>query len=237
MRALLAAVCMFAMATTARADELSTAMPTVRSDGTKAVGYISLVLGQISSDLDDDNHGRGQSENSGGAIGVNIRGEGTSLVTGYGGRFGGALELDALVVGGGVISGPQQPRASRVFLGVTPALLLGLVKTRSFSLAAELGTPINTDFYGLSAGIVLDWKFFYLGYRFRSGKAWRDTEVLDERVRVGIRRTKNDGITARGFFGIEVIDGYSEDDMGRADLGTMFRGSYTMISLVVGKAN
>jgi hypothetical protein len=105
------------------------------------------------------------------------------------------------------------------------------VKTPTFSASAELGMPINTDFYGLSAGGVLQWKSFYLGYRVRSGRAWRDTQVLDERVRFGIGGGGTS--TSKRFFGIEVIDGYSEDEMGRADLGTLYRGSYTSVSLVI----
>jgi hypothetical protein len=220
-----------AVATPAAADDLSDMMPGVRTTDDKPSVYMGVVIGHLSSELYNDNHNRGPTENSGWLYGMNFRGEVLNLLTGYGGRFGGTFDFDMFLISGGAISGPQEPRASWVYFGFTPALLLGLVNTRSFSLSAELGLPINTDFYGLSAGGVLQYKSFYLGYRVRSGRAWRDTEVLDERVRIGF----GGGGTAltKSFFGLEIIDGYSEDEMGRADLGTLYRGSYTSVSLVI----
>lgn len=194
--------------------------------------FLAVALSKIASDTLGDNHGSAPRKYAGWGYGMTVRGEAVSLATRYGGTFGGAFDFDFFLVTPGAIGGPEEPAASYVFLGFTPALALGVFKTKSYALSLELGTPINTDFYGVSAGGFGQIGWMYLGYRMRTGTGWRGQEVLDERVRFGVAGFGGD-YAAKMFFGFEVIDGYSEDDKGNANLGSLFRGSYTMISLVV----
>lgn len=235
MRSLLTIAILVATVAPATADgSLSKMMPGVRSDGSKPSGYMSVIIGHLSSDLNDDNLGRGASENSGWLYGLQARAEALSLITGYGGRFGAYFDLEAFLTTPGTVDAPLQPKGGIFFFGITPALALGLLNSKSWLVTADVGAPINTDFVGLSLGAAITFKYFHLSYRFRSGQTWHFDEVLDERVRIGIAGRETGGVTSKAFIGLEIIDGYAEDDRGRGDLRTMFRGSYTMVAFVIG---
>ena len=235
MRNLLTIALLVATVAPATADKgPSEMMPGVRSDGSKPSAYMGVVIGNLSSNLRDDNLGRGTSENSGWLYGLNMHAEALSLITGYGGRFGAYFDLDAFLTTPGTVDAPQQPKGGIFFIGITPALALGLLNSKSWLVTAEVGAPVNTDFVGLSIGGAITFKYLYLGYRIRSGQTWHYDEVLDERVRIGITGRERGGVVSKAFIGLEIIDGYAEDDRGRGDLRTMFRGSYTMVAFVVG---
>jgi hypothetical protein len=214
------------------AAEPTAMLPGVIETDRQSNVFLAVALSKIASDTLGDNHGSPPTKYDGWGYGMTVRGEAVSLATRYGGTFGATFDFDFFLVTPGAIAGPEEPAVSYVFLGFTPALALGVFKTESYSLALELGAPVNTDFYGLSAGGFGQIGWMYLGYRMRTGTGWRGQEVLDERLRFGIAGFDTD-YTDKTFFGLEIIDGYSEDDKGNANLGSLFRGSYTMISLVV----
>lgn len=195
-------------------------------------GYMGLVVGRIGTESRSDNIRSEGSRTGGWTYGLNMRGESLFFDTRYGGSVGASLDFDFFLVSPGAIEGPQEPNASYVYLGLTPALALGVFSTESLALTLELGAPINTDFYGLCAGFYTQLKWFYLGYRMRTGTGWAGQEFLDERIRLGLsgRSHRTDMTT---FLGIEIIDGYGEDDQGRANLASLMRGSYTMASLII----
>lgn len=207
-------------------------MPGVTENKVPSGAYLSVVIGRLGSETRSDNIRSEGARNSGWTYGLNFRGEGVPLDTRYGGSFGGTFDLDVFVVTPGAISGPQEPNFSYLYMGFTPALALGVFRTKSTALTVELGAPLNTDFYGLSAGFYSQLSWFYLGYRMRTGMGWAGQEFLDERIRIGAAGISSSGLAS--FFGLEIIDGYGEDSQGRANLASLMRGSYTMVSLVMG---
>ncbi len=230
MRALLCLALAAASTTSVHAEDMG--MIGVETTGDPGRIFMAIVLGKLDCETRGDDQGRSPTRYDGWSYGLSVRGEYIGLRSSYGGRFGGTVDADLWAFTPGTLrrgdeSTPLvEPPVSWVFAGFTPALALGVVGTKSLDLAIELGVPVNTDFYGLSAGGILRVKSFYLSYKVRSGAGWQGTQVLDERIRIGYA-------TSKRFIGLDITHGYSEDEMSRASLKSIFKGSYTFVSLVV----
>lgn len=228
----LCAGCLVAPASADAAKKEIEMFPGAFANSEPGAGYMGLVIGRIGTESRSDNLRSTGSRTSGWTYGLTMRGESLFFDTGYGGSVGAALDLDVFLVSPGAIEGPQEPSFSYLYMGISPALALGVFKTKSVDLTLELGAPLNTDFYGLSAGFYSHLGYVYLGYRMRTGTGWAGQEFLDERIRIGLSgRSFRTEMTT--FLGLEVIDGYGEDVQGRANLASLMRGSYTMASLIV----
>lgn len=206
----------------------------------KANGYMAVVLGHLSIDSRGDNLGRMQQDYSSWMVGVSARAEYLGLRTVYGGRIGATFDLDAWLFTGGSIESKgfvpatpdienekQSPNLAWFYFGIAPAIGLGLVKTSHLDIALELGGTLNTDFYGLTAGVMIKLGKFSIGYKLRSGDGYYGTHVLDERIRIGYAPEE------LAFVGLDITHGYNEDEMSRSNLGALMKGGYTLISLVL----
>jgi hypothetical protein len=231
MRALLVPIVLLA-ALAGRAQAEDVGLGGLQSDGSKPRGFMGVVIGHMNAETRGDNYDRTPTDYSGWAYGMTFRGELINLRSVYGGRYGMTMDFDALLFSSGAYTRDDEdeaiagPRLGFFYLGIAPALALGAIKTASTDISMELGMPINTDFYGLSAGIIFRIKSFYLSYKIRSGIGWHGQQVLDERIRIG-------GGGRLSFVGLDITHGYSEDEMSRANLGSILKGGYTMISLIV----
>ncbi len=219
----------------AHADEYDVEKPNLPSDGHKTNGYIAVLLGGVGMDTYGDSAGREPAEYGGSVWGMTMRVEQVDLLTRLGSAFGATLELDARVFSSATISldgesfaeAPDVPPLWRFYFGITPAIAVALFQRERVTVAAELGFPLNTDFHGYSAGLYSRLRWFSFGWRVRAGHGWGRQEVLDEQVRIGV-------YTGSWYVGLEIVDGYSEDKMGNANLRSILKGSYTMGSLVLG---
>lgn len=129
---------------------------------------------------------------------------------------------------------PQSPFGALVYLyvGTAAGMSFPIVHAPKLSLEIDTAGVLNTDFYGVSAELASriglgKHSALVIAYRMRAGHGWANTEVVDERTRVGF------GQRYRGFIGVEYTHGYSEDAMSRADLGNIFKGGYTMFAVVL----
>lgn len=210
-------------------------------------GQIGLAAGSIKQETIADRYGDGRHDYSGQAIGASLRLSVMPFRSAYRGFVGGFLDADALFVGPNVTEGgndepAETPRLGKLFVNLSPGLALTMLRADKVTLELQVGLAFNTDLYGLSAETVLrigrrlfgvngldkSDVGFHAGLRGRSGKGWENTKVLDVRGRAGLA-------IKSWFVGVEVLRGYSEDTMNRADLGQVLKGGYLMTMVTIGK--